>query len=217
MNSQEQYKLKYLKYKNKYIHLKNKLQKNIKGGECIDASGNPVPPLPDYEDPVNMSNLSDIEPNKRITINKKCYNIDDIHRWVITESKNTDPYRNPISQTDRQRIIDLHAQVYPTVVNNSEPAGNSELVRNSEPTELDSRYSEMLRQYHRNVREATTNPDRVLEAVRRNGMALQYASTELKANREIVLEAVRQNGLALEFASEALQRDPDIIAVARQR
>ena len=43
----------------------------------------------------------------------------------------------------------------------------------------------------------------VLEAVRQNALALQYASEELRGVRDVVLEAVRQNALALQYASES--------------
>ena len=206
MNSQEQYKQKYLKYKNKYIQLKNKLQKNIKGGECTDVSGNPAPPLTDYEDPVNMSNLLDIEPDKRITINGRCYNIDDIYRWVITERKNTDPQRNPINQIDRQRIIDLHAQIY----------------QNNDPMEAErARVLESIRKGDlyalRDAPEFQADRQLVLEALRESSLHLQYASPELRADREIVLPAIRRYGFALEFASPELRADREIVLIAVRR
>ena len=39
----------------------------------------------------------------------------------------------------------------------------------------------------------------VLAAVSKNGLALKYASAELKKDREVVLAAVEQNGMALEY------------------
>ncbi|NBT53138.1 MAG: DUF4116 domain-containing protein [Marivivens sp.] len=45
----------------------------------------------------------------------------------------------------------------------------------------------------------------MLEAVRRNGYALQLASEELKNDREVVLQALRQNIYALEYVSDELQ------------
>lgn len=42
----------------------------------------------------------------------------------------------------------------------------------------------------------------VLEAVRRDGLQLQYASRRLQNNEVIVLSAVRQNGLAVQYASK---------------
>ena len=44
-----------------------------------------------------------------------------------------------------------------------------------------------------------------LEAVKQNGMALEYASKEFKADKEVVLAAVMQNPRALKFASEELR------------
>ena len=57
----------------------------------------------------------------------------------------------------------------------------------------------------------------VLEAVRENGRALEYASNELRNDREVVLEAVRQTGQALEYASNELCNDREfMLEVARQ-
>jgi hypothetical protein len=45
----------------------------------------------------------------------------------------------------------------------------------------------------------------VLAAVGQSGMALRYASAELKDDREIVLAAVANDGRSLRFTSSALQ------------
>ncbi|UWV82658.1 DUF4116 domain-containing protein [Mycoplasmopsis cynos] len=51
----------------------------------------------------------------------------------------------------------------------------------------------------------------MLEAVKRDGGALQFASEELKKefgkNRDIMLEVVKWNGNALRYASEELKKD----------
>jgi len=57
----------------------------------------------------------------------------------------------------------------------------------------------------------------VLAAVQQNGLALEFASQELKNNRDIVLAAVQQNGRALGFASEDLQNNYNVILAAVQR
>ncbi|KAG2374728.1 hypothetical protein C9374_010472 [Naegleria lovaniensis] len=54
----------------------------------------------------------------------------------------------------------------------------------------------------------------VLEAVKQNGFALEYASQELRNDREIVLEAVKQNGFALEYASQELRNDRGFVLEA---
>ncbi|WP_064581203.1 DUF4116 domain-containing protein [Streptobacillus moniliformis] len=51
------------------------------------------------------------------------------------------------------------------------------------------------------------NKDFVLEAVKNNGWALEYASKELKNDKEAVMAAVKQNGDALQFASERLRNN----------
>ena len=53
-----------------------------------------------------------------------------------------------------------------------------------------------------------------LEAVKKSGWALQFASDALKEDLEIVLEAVKQNGYALEYADESLKKDKDILIEA---
>ena len=51
----------------------------------------------------------------------------------------------------------------------------------------------------------TSTKEEVLEAVKQDGYALEYASEELRGDREVVLAAVKQNGRALEQASFKLQ------------
>ena len=48
-----------------------------------------------------------------------------------------------------------------------------------------------------------------MAAVREYGLALKYASPELRADKEVVMEAVRQNGLALQYASPELKADKE--------
>jgi hypothetical protein len=51
----------------------------------------------------------------------------------------------------------------------------------------------------------------VIAAVTQDGLALQYASEELKSDFEIVIAAVKQNGLSIRFASDELQNNLTII------
>eukprot|EP00613_Pedinella_sp_CCMP2098_P061722 CAMPEP_0171983108 /NCGR_PEP_ID=MMETSP0993-20121228/273117_1 /TAXON_ID=483369 /ORGANISM="non described non described, Strain CCMP2098" /LENGTH=1144 /DNA_ID=CAMNT_0012635835 /DNA_START=31 /DNA_END=3461 /DNA_ORIENTATION=- len=57
----------------------------------------------------------------------------------------------------------------------------------------------------------------VLEAVKQNGNALQYAASDLKADKEIVLAAVQQNGNALQYAANDLKADKEIVLAAVQQ
>ena len=50
----------------------------------------------------------------------------------------------------------------------------------------------------------------MLEAVKQKGVALEFASEELRVDREVVMEAVKQSGVALEFASLELQGDREL-------
>ena len=57
----------------------------------------------------------------------------------------------------------------------------------------------------------------VLAAVKQNGLALQFASREMKADRDVVLPAVQQNGMALQFASREMIAHCDIVLAAVQQ
>jgi hypothetical protein len=54
----------------------------------------------------------------------------------------------------------------------------------------------------------------VLEAVRNDGGSLQFASDTLKADRELVLEVVKNSGRALQYASDTLKDDRELVLVA---
>ena len=54
----------------------------------------------------------------------------------------------------------------------------------------------------------------VVQAVRRDSNALQFASSRLRGHRSVVLDAIRWNGLALEYAEPQMQSDPEVVAIA---
>lgn len=54
----------------------------------------------------------------------------------------------------------------------------------------------------------------VLNAVKNNGYALEFASTELKADIEVVMEAIKNCAGALEYASENLKGDEEVVLEA---
>jgi hypothetical protein len=58
------------------------------------------------------------------------------------------------------------------------------------------------------------NREDVLNTVRQDGFALNFASPEFKADKEVVLEAVKNNGRALQFASPKLKLDKNIVLEA---
>lgn len=64
--------------------------------------------------------------------------------------------------------------------------------------------------------ESVDNRGAVLEAVKENPDALDYASRRLKADRGIMLEAVKRDGFALKFAPEgaSVRADKDIVLAA---
>ncbi|WBP84242.1 DUF4116 domain-containing protein [Mycoplasmopsis edwardii] len=54
----------------------------------------------------------------------------------------------------------------------------------------------------------------ILKILDKDGLALEFASDELKDDREVVLKAVKQDGLALKFASERLKNNLNIVKVS---
>lgn len=57
----------------------------------------------------------------------------------------------------------------------------------------------------------------VFEAVRQDGLTLQFADVSLQADRIVVLEAVSHNGWALEHAAESLRADAEVVIVATRQ
>ena len=54
----------------------------------------------------------------------------------------------------------------------------------------------------------------ILAAVSKDGLALEYASDDLKKDREVVLAAVSQDGKALQYASDERRRDRKVVLAA---
>ena len=71
-------------------------------------------PQEDYIDPINHSNLLDLAPTQRITINDTCYIVDDIHNWVILINRNSVPKRNIIDSIYNERIIEAYNVLHPS-------------------------------------------------------------------------------------------------------
>lgn len=66
--------------------------------------------------------------------------------------------------------------------------------------------------------ELLTNKEFMTKVVRINGMALQYASKELRDNRQFVMTAVQNSsGFALKYASKRLRADREIVYEAVKR
>ena len=61
------------------------------------------------------------------------------------------------------------------------------------------------------------NKNDALKAVKQNGLALEYASDELKNDKEVVLAAVKQYGRALEYASDRLKDDKEVVLAAIEK
>ena len=96
MNSNN-FKSKYEKYKNKYLLQKKKQF----GGECD--------PMPDRDDLDLFENLSVLQPNERITIRGKCYNVRSLYEWIITDNNNELPPRPEfITDVERQKLINAY-------------------------------------------------------------------------------------------------------------
>ena len=59
----------------------------------------------------------------------------------------------------------------------------------------------------------TSSREEVLEAVKDNGLMLQYASSELKSDCEVVLAALNADKAELLYASRELRSDQELIAI----
>ena len=62
--------------------------------------------------------------------------------------------------------------------------------------------------------ELRADHDVVRGALEMDGYALQYVSDELKSDQNFVMVAVTENGLALEFASDGLKEQVDVVLAA---
>ena len=78
-------------------------------------------------------------------------------------------------------------------------------------------FEELENGYDSIPKESWKDKSFVLETVKEDGIALEYADKSLKKDKYIVHEAVKQYGFALEYADESLQKDPDIIQAAKNR
>lgn len=54
----------------------------------------------------------------------------------------------------------------------------------------------------------------VINAVRKNGLDLRFASTSLRHDRAVVLAAIENNPVALKYAGDDLKYDPEIMPYA---
>lgn len=61
------------------------------------------------------------------------------------------------------------------------------------------------------------NKEVVLEAVKKNGWNLDYASERLKADKEVVLEAIKQNGFTLYCAADNLKDNEQMVLEATKQ
>ena len=58
------------------------------------------------------------------------------------------------------------------------------------------------------------DPEKMMQAVKARGLALQYGSESIQANVEIALAAVKQNGLALKYVGKNIQSNSEILIAA---
>lgn len=63
-------------------------------------------------------------------------------------------------------------------------------------------------------REQREDPDVVKRALEQNGLALQYTAKAMRQNFDLVLCAAKQNGFALQFAGNELCKNAEIISAA---
>ena len=61
--------------------------------------------------------------------------------------------------------------------------------------------------------EINTKED-LAKAIKKDGLALEFASDEMKNDKEIVLKAIKKDWLALKFASNKLKDDKEVVLEA---
>ena len=102
---------KYLKYKNRYQKLKNNLKSKsfkdtLNGGQCN--------PIPDQEDVDLFSGdfLVNLSPEKRITIQNKCYEVNGLYTWIVIDNQDRLPdTRKVITDEDIRRLIEAYERM----------------------------------------------------------------------------------------------------------
>jgi hypothetical protein len=210
---------KYLKYKQKYLELKKQI-----GGECDTK------PIKEYQDPINMHNLLKNRPIDRITINKNCYDVIEIYKWVIEQNNTTDPLRILVSPEDRQRIIDTY-NIAMTVTaadrsvetlnyaNLLNPYYQKDYVNSHLRLKLDTEITKKFLKRDsfgvKNVPLDILMKDKNYKNIERlAGQGLLFVPDILKSDEEIVTFAVNLNGLALQFASVELRNNERIVRTA---
>ena len=62
--------------------------------------------------------------------------------------------------------------------------------------------------------ETITDKKELLEAIKKDGSALEFASDKLKDDKKIVLKAIKKDWLALKFASNKLKDDKEVVLTA---
>merc|ERR1711957_985915 len=55
-----------------------------------------------------------------------------------------------------------------------------------------------------------------LNAVRQNGLILQFATLDMRENREIVVSAIQENPQAFHYAAPSMRRDAEVLSCAMQ-
>lgn len=71
-----------------------------------------------------------------------------------------------------------------------------------------------LLKYLHYISKPIKNKTRLLRLLRKQGLALQYASTRLKKDRDVVRTAIKQNGEALAYADIRFKRDRAVVSSA---
>ena len=65
--------------------------------------------------------------------------------------------------------------------------------------------------YQKIPKEFWSNKDFVLEAVKKQGAAINYADPALKNNKEIVISAIKQDSFAIDYIGEEIKKDKDVL------
>ena len=148
----------------------------------------------------------------------------DVLEYVSLELRNDESFIQKLEELKREDTIIMDASYEKAESGKSEnpinavsegiPLDSATIKKSNKAVKILETKAIELAKKMKNMSGYERNKEVVLEVVREDGLALQYASKDLRGDKEVVLEAVRQNGRALQYASEDLRGDKEVVLEA---
>ena len=155
----------------------------IKGGECE------MPISKTDIDPISHNNLVDLVPDQRMSINKNCFDVRELYKWINV--KNTNPITNlPFTTVEIEKIENAY-------YNSTLDQSNINYINKKIENDPFAFYN--LPQHLKD------NNQIALSAVTSYAYIFQHLSDAQKDNEEIVRKAINTDYNLLQFASHRLK------------